>query len=62
MRITPKKLEYEVAEIRVHLKEKGSQKNPIAVKVDPPIYGEALEALLSAVDLEIEDGKLISFK
>jgi len=62
MRIVPKKIEYEVSEIKVHLKEKGTMKNPIAVKVDPPIDGEALEALLSATDLEIEDGKLVSFK
>jgi len=32
------------------------------VKVDPPINGTALEALLKAKDLEIEDGRLLSFK
>ena len=62
MKIVPKKIEYEVTGIKVHLKNKGTLNNLLTLKVDPPIDGEALEALLSATDLEIEDGKLVSFK
>ena len=64
MRVIPQKIECKVSEISVLLKAKvgGTPNGLITVKVDPPINGTALEALLKAKDLEIEDGRLLSFK
>jgi len=64
MKVVPQKIEYEVSEIKVHPKVEGKDapSEPITIRVDPPIDGKALEALLAAKDLEVEDGKLISFK
>ena len=62
VKIVPQKIEYEVSEIKVHRKGGDTSSESITIKVDPPIDGEALEALLAAKNLEVEDGKLISFK
>ena len=64
LKIVPQKIEYEVSEIKVHPKVEGKDapSEPITIRVEPPIDGKALEALLAAKDLEVEDGKLISFK
>jgi len=61
IKIIPQKIEYEVSEIKVLPKDKTTSE-PITIKVDPPINGKALEALLASKDLEVEDGKLLSFK
>lgn len=62
LKIVPQKIDYEVSEIRVLPKGWNMSSEPITIKVDPPIDGKALEALLASKDLEVEDGKLISFK
>jgi len=61
VKIVPQRIEYDVSEIKVHRKG-GDTPESITIKVDPPIDSKALEALLAAKDLEVEDGKLISFK
>jgi len=62
MKIVPQKIEYEVSEIKVLPKVEGKTPSELIIKVDPPIGGKALEALLKSKDLEVEDGKLVSFK
>jgi len=63
MKIFPQKIDYEVSEIKVIPIDKDKAPGElITIKVDPPIDGDALRALLKAKDLEVEDGKLISFK
>jgi hypothetical protein len=64
IKIIPEKIDCEVVEIKVYPKVEGKSKldEPIVIEVDPPIGGEALKALLEATDVEVQDGKLISFK
>jgi hypothetical protein len=64
MKILPQKIEFEVSEIKIFPKTEGGDvpNGFIAIKVDPPIDGKALEALLASKDLEVEDGRLLSFK
>ena len=64
LKIVPQKIMYEVSEIKVLPQVEGGDapSGLITVKVDPPINGTALEALLKAKDLEIEEGRLVSFK
>ena len=62
LKIVPQKIDYEVSEIKVLPRGGDMPSEPITIKVDPPINGKALEALLASKDLEVEDGKLISFK
>lgn len=50
----------EISEIKVY--SKTDDKNAILIKIEPSIEGVALEALLRSTDMEIKDGKLVSFK
>ncbi|MFB0543426.1 MAG: hypothetical protein ACETVR_01465 [Candidatus Bathyarchaeia archaeon] len=54
----------QVTEIKVDPKDEGKSNTtePIKIKVDPPIEGEALKVLLASTDIEVEDGRLVSFK
>lgn len=50
----------QITEIKVYPKI-GSE-HAVTIKIEPAIEGEALEALLASTNVEINKGKLVSFK